>query len=195
MMPCSPDACSFGIATSTLSVPTMYRIVIVAPAVRIARGTVRRGSSISSPIVDPLSTPPNANAIVDQKMTSFSPVLGTNDDAGIGVAGPNRLHATAPSAISSPAGIHPATAPALFSHLPTSSPTTFIVTATTRPVIATAMKYALLVDHACHSGPPMNSAFAAAKYSRPGKYGRFGHQYVHPVMNAANGPNARLLQT
>ena len=37
--------------------------------------------------------------------------------------------------------------------------------------------------------------FAAAKYSSPGRYGRFDPQYVQPVMNAANGPNARLLQT
>ena len=41
----------------------------------------------------------------------------------------------------------------------------------------------------------MKSAFAAPKYSSPGKYGRFDPQYVHPVMKAANGPNARLLQT
>ena len=38
------------------------------------------------------------------------------------------------------------------------------------------MKYVLLVDSAWHDGPPMNSAFAAAKYSRPGKYGRFEPQ-------------------
>ena len=57
------------------------------------------------------------------------------------------------------------------------------------------MKYVLFDDSACHDGPPMNSAFAAAKYSSPGKYGRFVAQYVQPVMNAANGPNARLLQT
>ena len=41
----------------------------------------------------------------------------------------------------------------------------------------------------------MNNAFAAAKYNRPGKYGRFDPQYVQPVMKPANGPNARLLQT
>ena len=57
------------------------------------------------------------------------------------------------------------------------------------------MKYVLLVESACHFAPPMNSALAAPKYRRPGKYGRFDPQYVQPVMNAANGPNARLLQT
>ena len=41
----------------------------------------------------------------------------------------------------------------------------------------------------------MNSAFAAPKYSSPGKYGRFEPQYVQPVMKAAYGPKARLLQT
>ena len=128
-------------------------------------------------------------------MTSFSPVLGTNADGGIGVADPNRFHATAPRTIRNAAGIHEATAPALFNHFPTLRPTTFIVTATPSPIIATTMKYVLFEDQACHEGPPINSAFAAAKYSRPGKYGRFDPQYNHPVMNAANGPNARLLQT
>ena len=42
-----------------------------------------------SPIVEPLSGPPNANAIVDQKITSFKLVLGTKAFASIGVADPN----------------------------------------------------------------------------------------------------------
>ena len=134
---------------------------MTAPAASMARGTVRRASSISSPIVDPLSTPPNANAIVDQKITSLRPVLGTSDEGVIGVADPNRYHDTTPRPISSSAGIHPAIAPTLFSHLPTFSPTTFIVTAIARPTTATAMKYVLLVDSACHEGPPMKSALAA----------------------------------
>jgi len=110
-------------------------------------------------------------------------------------AGPNRLHATTPRTISRSAEIQPAIAPTLFSHFPTSSPTTFIVTAITRPADATRMKYVLFDDSTCHAGPPMKSALAAAKYSSPGKYGRLDPQYVHPVMNAANGPKARLLQT
>src|SRR4051794_18027191 len=119
----------------------------------MARGTVRRASSISSPIVDPLSTPPNANAIVDQKMMSFRCMLGTSAPPLTGVAAPKRLHAMAPSAISSIAGIQPAIAPALVSHLPTFNPTTFIATVSARPVIETAMKYVLLEDHDCHAGP------------------------------------------
>src|SRR5438552_12719661 len=134
-----------------------------APAASTARGTVRRASWISSPIVDPLSTPPNAKAIVDQKITSFRLVLGTKASGGIGVADPKRLHDTAPRTMSRPAGIQLAIAPTLFSHLPTFRPTTVIMTAIARPVIATAIKYTLLVDQACHDGPPMNSAFAAAK--------------------------------
>ena len=122
-------------------------------------------------------------------------MLGTRARGASGVADPNRLRTTAPSAISSIAGIHPAIAPTLFNHLPTFSPTTFMVTAIASPIVATTMKYVLLADSACHVGPPMNKAFAAAKYNRPGKYGRFEPQYVHPVMNAANGPNACLLQT
>ena len=67
--------------------------------------------------------------MVDQKMTSFRLVLGTNASGGIGVADPKRLHETAPSTISTPAGIQLAIAPTLFSHLPTFNPTTFSVTA------------------------------------------------------------------
>src|SRR5579872_4494595 len=195
MMPCRPDTCAFGTASSTLSVPAMYRIVTTTPAATIARGTVRRASSISSPIVDPLSTPTKANAIVDQKITSFRPVPGTNARGGIGVADPNRLHDTAPSPISTRPEVQPEIAPRLFSHFPTLRPTTFMATAIVKPIIENTMKYVPLPDSACHRAPPMNSAFAAAKYSRPGRYGRFVPQYSQPVMNPANGPNARLLQT
>src|SRR6185436_13901555 len=101
---------------------------------------VRRASSISSPIVDALSTPPNANAIVDQKITSLRLVLGTNAPASIGVADPKRLHEIAPRTKSAPAGIQAASAPTLLSHLPMFRPTTLRVTARTSPPIATAMK-------------------------------------------------------
>src|SRR5262249_24790168 len=124
LIPCSPVTCSFGNPSSTLAVPAMYSSVMIAPAARIARGTVRLASWISSPIVDPLSGPPNANAIVDQKTTSFRLVLGTNAVALIGVADPKRRHETRPSTISSSAGIQLAIAPRLLSHLPTFSPTT-----------------------------------------------------------------------
>src|SRR5262249_44963970 len=113
--------------------------VVTTPLARIARGTVRRGSRISSPIVDPLSTPPKANAIVDQKITSLRLVLGRNAPASIGVADPNPRHATPPSPTSSVAGIQLATAPTLFRHFPTPRPTTFSVTAIARPVIDPAM--------------------------------------------------------
>ena len=101
---------------------------------------VRRASTISSPIVDPLSTPPNANAIVDQKITSFSVVLGSRVRGVMGVADPNRIHHSAPNAMRKVAGTQPATAPALFSHLPTFRPTTFIITAIVKPARATMMK-------------------------------------------------------
>ena len=57
-------------------------------AVRIARGTVRLASTISSPIVDAFSTPAKAKAIVDQKMTSLRPVLGISELRVMGVADP-----------------------------------------------------------------------------------------------------------
>src|SRR3954470_1960133 len=100
-----------------------------------------------------------------------------------------------PKGISRPSASHPATAPTLLSHLPMLSPMTFSHTHSARPAIETAMKYVLFVESFCASGPPMNSAFAAMKYNRLGRYGRLVVQYVQPVMNPANGPNARLLQT
>src|SRR6476660_8732684 len=98
-------------------------------AATTARGIVRRASLISSPIVDALSTPPKANAIVDQKMTSFKLTLGTSDDAVIAVADPNRAHEMAPIKISALATIHADIPPALLSHFPTSSPITLMDTA------------------------------------------------------------------
>src|SRR5436190_16834749 len=136
---------------------------MTAPAINTARGIVRRASWISSPIVDALSTPPKANAMVDQKITSFRPVLGTNVSAVMGVADPKRLHVRVPRVSSAKAGMQLASAPMLFSHLPTLRPTTFSVTARVSPDIATVMKYPLFDDNPCHAGPPMNSALAAAK--------------------------------
>src|SRR5262245_12854203 len=100
-----------------------------------------------------------------------------------------------PMAMRSPATIHDAIAPALFSHLPESRPTTLIVTANARPTSEKTMKYALLVDHDCHPSPPRNRRFPAAKYSSDGKYGRLVAQYDQALRNAEKGPNARLLQT
>src|ERR671937_383082 len=139
------------------------------PAATIARGTVRRGLTISSPIVDPLSMPPKAKAIVDQKITSLRLMLGTSAAAVIGVADPNRPAATTPNTMRNRSGTHAAAAPTLFSHLPTFSPTRFRSTAIERPTIDTAMKYGPLVESDCHDGPPMNTTLPAAKYKSPGK--------------------------
>ena len=91
-------------------------------------------------MVEALSTPPNANAIVDQKITSLRSVLGTNEAAGIGVAEPYRDQESHPRTTSAPAGTQLAIAPTLFSHFPTFRPTTLRVTVRTRPAIATAVK-------------------------------------------------------
>src|SRR4029450_9426161 len=108
---------------------------MITAAATTARGMVRRASRISSPIVDALSTPPKANAIVDQKITSFRLVLGMSDAVSIGVADPKRDQDTAPSVINRPATIHAATPPALFSHLPMSGPRTFTGRANASPII------------------------------------------------------------
>src|SRR5438128_12185951 len=101
--------------------------------------------------------------MVDQKITSFRLVLGTNALAVIVVAEPCRLHEIDPITIRSPAGVHPASAPTLFNHLPTLSPTTFKVAAISNPIVAAMMKYVLFVESACQDDPPMNNAFPAAK--------------------------------
>src|SRR2546430_16639600 len=127
---------------------------MIAPAARIARGIIRRGCSISSPIVDALSTPPNANAIVDQKMTSLRLVFGTNARAGIGVADPKRDHDRMPSTRGNSIGTQLATAPTVFSHVPTFNPTTLSVTARTSPRIATMMEDGLVDDSGCDGAAP-----------------------------------------
>src|SRR3974377_1238064 len=108
-------------------------MVMTAAAVKIALGRVRRASTSPSPVVEALSTPANANAIVDQKMTSFRPVLGSSDCALIGVADPYFIQEYDPNAISSDTGTQPARALVLVLHLPTSRPTMFRPTATARP--------------------------------------------------------------
>ena len=133
------------------------------PAVSTARGIFLRGCSISSPMMDAPSTPLYANAIPDQKIMSFRPVLGMKSDGDIGVAEPYRFHDTRPNTINSAVGIHAATAPTLVSHFPTLRPTMLRPAARTRPAIDTVMKYQLLDESDCHDPPPMNSALPATK--------------------------------
>src|SRR5580765_3172129 len=173
----------------------MYITVMIAAAESTARGMIRLASLISSPIVDAPSMPPKANAMLDQNTMSLRPVLGTNAAGDSGMADPYRAHVTSPSAIRSSAGIHAAMPPTLLNHFAMSRPTTFIPTARANPITDTTMKYVLLVESACQLPPPTNRTLAAAKYRMPGKYGRLDAQYVQPVMNPANGPNACLLQT
>ena len=65
--------------------------MISTPPINSALGMFRRGSRISSPIMDALSKPLRENAMVDQKMTSLSRVLGTRLSAVNGVAEPKRV--------------------------------------------------------------------------------------------------------
>jgi hypothetical protein len=63
------EASSAGTSTSTATVPAMYMSAINAPAAKTARGSVRRGSRTSALIAETSSSPVNANAICDQKLT------------------------------------------------------------------------------------------------------------------------------
>src|SRR5579872_3805433 len=109
------------------------------------------------------------------------------------VAAPNLNHAKRPSPMSSSVTIQRLKAPALLSHFATSKPSTLSSVANAKPPSESATKYA--GEAACAPLPQMNSALPAMKYSSAGKYGRLLHQYVHPVINPAKGPNARLLHT
>ena len=113
----------------------------------------------------------------------------------MGVADPYFVHEYRPNATRNPIGIHPAIAPALLSHLAMLSPTTFRMTAIARPMTENTMKYGALAESDWAERPPTKSALAAAKYSSPGKYGRFVDQYIQPVRNPANGPKACFVQT
>ena len=73
----------------------------------------RRGSRISSPIMDALSSPLSENAMVDQKTMSLSRVLGTRLSAVNGVAEPKRSQQTTASPIRNSAGTQSPTAPRL----------------------------------------------------------------------------------
>ena len=107
----------------------------------IARGMLRRGSTISSPMNEPASSPVKANAMVDQKTISLRPVAAGARMRVIGVAEPyshagndahddEQQHGT-PGADGSRR---------LASHLPTSRPTMFIPAAMRQADDATTMK-------------------------------------------------------
>ena len=89
---------------------------------------------------EPASSPVKAKAMVDQKTMSRRPVDGRSECAVIGVADPNRAHATKPMPMRRSIGIQVPIAPAAESHLPTSRPTMFMAAAMTRPIMATMMK-------------------------------------------------------
>src|SRR5262249_5663122 len=101
--------------------------VIMQPAMIAALGMLRRASLTSSPMNEAASSPPNPNARVDQNTMSSIP-WGLGIIAAIvkWVAGPNLTHATTPIATRLIAGSHVPSDPlALWSHLPTFSPTMF----------------------------------------------------------------------
>src|SRR5580692_3791964 len=66
--PSGPLTAELGAATSSANVPEMYPTARTVPPTRMANGILRRGFSISSPIAEPDSTPPNAKKTLDQKM-------------------------------------------------------------------------------------------------------------------------------
>ena len=88
---------------------------------------------------DVISKPENAKHIADQRpIVSSSAPCGTMDSEVNGVADPNRASATAPQAISSPAGIQTPALPAFCSHFPVRRPTTLTTAAIQMPASTNA---------------------------------------------------------
>src|SRR5436305_8895253 len=114
-------------------------------------------------MVDAPSTPPKANATVDQKKMFLKSSEGKTVDVVKWVADPKRNQAIDPMTISMSAGSHEPTAPKLCSHLPIFKPTRLSVKPSIKPASATMMKYALFVERCCQRAPPMNKALHAAK--------------------------------
>ena len=95
------------------------------PPTRIAQGITRRGFSISSPIADPASTPPNAKKTLDQKTALLRLQCGISAAAVKWIAGPKRTYDAAASSISALNGSRLPSELMLFSHLPTFTPRMF----------------------------------------------------------------------
>src|SRR5215831_7479345 len=86
-----------------------------------------------------VSHPPKANVRDDQKIISLKRRLGLMLAAWKEVADLKRCHAIAPMPRIMSTGSHIASAPALCSHLPTSSPTTFTTVMIVRATIEKMM--------------------------------------------------------
>lgn len=104
---------------------------------------------------DPASRPLKPNAIVAQKISSLNPVLGRRLAAVIGVAGPYLRPTMRPITISTVRVSQLASAPMLFSHLPTWSPTMFNTVARLNPTSDTEIKYAGLSCRCWNLAPKM----------------------------------------
>ncbi len=146
----------------------MYTIVVAAPPMKMPRGIVRSGSTISWPMSDVISKPENAKHIADQRpiVSSRSP-RGTIVRAVNGVADPNFTSATNPHATSTPTGIQTPRLPAFCSHLPRLRPMTLIHAAAQMPASTNATEYQRLPPSA--SQWPIAAKFAAPNSSSDGK--------------------------
>src|SRR5664279_5069401 len=192
MAPYTPAARSGGIANRMLAVPTIYTAAIIGAASASARGMVRRGSRISASIKEAASGPVKAKANAVQKMTSARRNDGTIVCRLMAVAEPKRHHVTSASTISSTIPSQRATAPAPFNHFALASPRTLRMVA---PRITAIEKQTKYTGEAFPELPGMESrALPAEKYKTLGKKASVPLQYVHPVINPANGPKARWVQ-
>src|SRR5580698_405538 len=147
------------------------------PAIVRARGMVRRASLISSPINEPVSTPPNAKKIVDQKIAFLKSACGMRLSEEKLVAEPWYFAKIAASISSTETGIHAPREQQLFNHFPCFSPTMFNKVISASHPSAKSMKYVPLLVKCSPRLPIAKRALPAPKYSTAGKYGRLLIQY------------------
>src|SRR5450432_4064057 len=88
----------------------------------MANGMFRRGFSISSPMAEPDSTPPNAKKTLDQNMALSSDLWGMRLATEKCVAEPKRAYESAARMSSAESGMMLPRELMLFSHLPKLTP-------------------------------------------------------------------------
>src|SRR5260370_21566354 len=162
-IPCSTLMLPLSTATSSVSVAPMYRNPESNPPNATAPGSVFRGFSISSPMIDASSSPTSPKQITPNEFSTnrgFAGILKSFQCMLV----PNFAHTITPSPISRNAATQVPIPPIVLSHFPTPSPTTF--STTSRPNSTTDAASANVRLSASPSCPgPSTNTDTPTKYS------------------------------
>src|SRR5437762_10206158 len=132
-MPCKTLISCLPTATSNVNVAPIYNKPDNTPPHATAPGKIRPGFSISSPMTDANSSPTNPKQITPNELSTNRGLAGMEKSDAVTLA-PNRSHTMAPSPMSTAAATNVPSAPKLFIHFPTPSPTTFSTTSNARRI-------------------------------------------------------------